>query len=118
MYTHTHTHMHSHILSCSVLSNSMTPLTVAHQAPLSMGFPRQKYWSGLLFPPTEDLPSPGIKPISPAPPTLAGRFFTTETPGKPYMYAAAAAAAAKSLQSCPTLRNPIGSSPKLFVCLY
>ena len=46
---------------------------------LSMDFSRQKYWSGLLFPPPGDLPNPGIKPISPA---LAGRFFITEPPGK------------------------------------
>ena len=50
-----------------------TSWTVAHQAPLSMGFPRQKYWNELLSPP--DLPDPGIKPVSPA---LAGRLFTTE----------------------------------------
>ena len=55
------------------------PWTVAHHAPLSMGFPRQEYWSGLPFPSSEDLPEPGIKPMSPA---LAGRFFTTEPPGK------------------------------------
>ena len=42
-----------------------TPRAVAHQAPLSMGFPRQEYWSGLLFPPPEDLHDPGIKPTSP-----------------------------------------------------
>ena len=42
----------------------MTPWTVAHQAPLSVGFPRQEYWSGLPSP--EDLPDPGIKPASPA----------------------------------------------------
>ena len=40
------------------------PWTVAHQAPLFMGFPRQKYWSGLPFPPG-DLPNPGIEPASP-----------------------------------------------------
>ena len=40
--------------------------TVARQAPLSMGFPRQEYWSGLLFPSLGDLPDPGIKPKSPA----------------------------------------------------
>jgi len=57
-----------------------TPWTVALQAPLSMGFPRQEYWSGLPFPPPEDLPDPGIGPASPA---LAGRFFSTEPPGKP-----------------------------------
>ena len=43
-----------------------TPWTVAHQAPLSMGFSRQEYWSGLSFPPPGDLPDPGIKPGSPA----------------------------------------------------
>ena len=48
--------------------------TVAHQAPLSMGFSRQEYWSGLPCPPPGDLPNPGIKPMSPA---LAGGFFTT-----------------------------------------
>jgi len=57
-----------------------TPWTVAHQAPLSMVFPRQEYWSGLPCPPPGDLRDPGIKPASPA---LAGRFFTTEPPGKP-----------------------------------
>ena len=58
----------------------VTPWTVASQAPLSMGFPRQKYWSGLPFPSPGDLPNPGIKPVSTA---LAGRFFTTELPRKP-----------------------------------
>ena len=57
--------------------------TVARQAPLSMGFSRQEYWSGLPFPTLGDFPDPGIEPLSPAAPTLAGRFFTTELPGKP-----------------------------------
>ena len=48
--------------------------TAARQTPLSMGFSRQEYWSGLPFLPPGDLPDPGIEPISPA---LAGRFFTT-----------------------------------------
>ena len=60
-----------------------TTWTVARQVPLFMGFPRQEYWSGLPCPPPGDLPDPGIKPRSPAPPALAGGFFTTETPGKP-----------------------------------
>ena len=51
-----------------------TPWIVACQAPLSMGFSRQEYWSGLPFPSPRDLPNPGIKPRSPA---LAGRFFTS-----------------------------------------
>ena len=42
----------------------MTPWTIAHQAPLSVGFPRQEYWSGLPSP--EDLPDPGIESVSPA----------------------------------------------------
>ena len=60
-----------------------TPWTAARQAPLSVGFPRQEYWSGLPFPPPGDLPDPGIKPESPASPSLSGRFFTTEQLGKP-----------------------------------
>ena len=51
---------------CSVVSDSVTPWIVAHRAPLSMGFPRQEYWSGLLFPSPGDLPDPGIEPMSPA----------------------------------------------------
>ena len=43
-----------------------TPRTVAHQAPLSMGFPREEYWSGLPFLPPGNLPDPGIEPGSPA----------------------------------------------------
>ena len=54
-----------------------TPWTVACQAPLSKGFSRQEYWSGLSFPSPGDLPGPGIKPESLASPALAGRFFTT-----------------------------------------
>ena len=68
------------------MSNSFaTPWTVARQAPLSMGFPSQEYWSGLPFPSPGDLPDPGIN----ASPVLAGRFFITEPPGKPvcmYMF--------------------------------
>ena len=60
-----------------------TPWTVAHKAPLSMGFPRQEYWSGLSFPPLGDLPNPGIEPTSPVSPALAGGFFTIKPPGKP-----------------------------------
>ena len=56
------------------------------QASLSMGFPRQEYWSGLPFPSPEDLPHPGIEPT---PPALAGGFFTTEPPGEPLGWGAA-----------------------------
>ena len=54
---------------------------IAHQAPLSMGFPRQEYWSGLPFPSPGDLADPGLKPPSSA---LAGGFFTTKPPRKAY----------------------------------
>ena len=60
----------------------MTPWTVAHQAPLSIGFPRQEYWSRLPFPPPGDFPSPGNEPTSPV---LAGRFSTTEPREKPFI---------------------------------
>ena len=56
---------------CPTLCN---PRTVAYQAPLSMGFPRQEYRSGLPLPSSRDLPDPGIEPASPV---LAGRSFTT-----------------------------------------
>ena len=57
-----------------------TPWATACQASLSMGFPRQEYWSGLPGPSPGDFPDPGMEPVSPA---LAGGFFTTELPGKP-----------------------------------
>ena len=55
----------------------MTPWTVSRQAPLSMGFSRQEYWSGLPFPSSGDLPHPGTEPTSFTFPALAGLFFTT-----------------------------------------
>ena len=64
------------------MPDSLQPMNLAHQVPLFMGFPRQEYWSGLPFPSSEDLPDPGIKQESPA---LAGRFFTSEPPGKPFL---------------------------------
>ena len=71
------------LFSCQVVSNSfVTPWTVACQALLSMGFSRQEYWSGLPFPPSGDILNSGIEPESRA---VAGRFFTTEPPGKPMM---------------------------------
>ena len=58
----------------------MTPWTIAHQAPLSMGFSRQEYWSGLPFPSPGDLPDAGIEPGSP---TLQAYSLLSEPPGKP-----------------------------------
>ena len=58
------------VLSCSVMSDSVTLPIVTSQAPLSTGFFRQEYWSGLPVPPPGDLPVPGIKAVSPASPAL------------------------------------------------
>ena len=68
------------MLGHSVVSHSAAPWTVAHQAPLSVGFPRQEYWRGLLLPTPGDLPDPGIEPMSLVSPALAGGFFTPEPP--------------------------------------
>ena len=54
----------------------MTPQTVASQVPLSMGFSRQEYWSGLPFPTQRNFPNPGMEPASLISPALTGRFFT------------------------------------------
>ena len=75
------------MLSCSVLSNSVTPWTVAHKAPLSVGFSRQEYWRGLPFPMPGDLPNPGIVPRSS---TLQAGALPSEPPGNQlyvYIYA-------------------------------
>ena len=74
-----------------------------------MEFSRQESWSGLAFPFPGDLPNPGTEPRSPL---LQPDSLPSEPPGKPiYLSASAAAAAAKSLQLCPTLCDPINGSP-------
>jgi len=68
--------------ACSVTQSCPTlrpPCTVAHQAPLSMEFSRQEYWSGLPFPTPGSLPDPGTEPSC-----FAGGLFTTVPPGKPH----------------------------------
>ena len=69
-----------HAQSCLTLGDS---IDCSHQAPLSMGIPRQVYWSGLPFPTPGDRPNPGIKIVLPASASLAGRFFTTSTTWEP-----------------------------------
>ena len=65
-------------VSCSVMSSSLQPpWTTACQAPLSMGFSKQKYWRRLPWPSPADLLGPGNQPISLMSPAMAGRFFTT-----------------------------------------
>ena len=66
------------VCACSVTKSCLTlcnPVDWIHQAPLSVGFPRQEYWSGLPFPPPRDIPDPGIKPASPA--FQEGSFLTS-----------------------------------------
>ena len=75
-------HVPAYVLTHSVMSDSVTSWTAAHQVPLSVGFSRQEYWSRLPFPSPGDFPDPGIKAISSA---LAGRFLITEPPGKPQL---------------------------------
>ena len=72
-------------MSLSHVRLFVSPWTVAYQAPLSMAFSRQEYWSGLPFPPPEDLPDPGIEPMSPVTPAQGGTFFITVPPGKPQL---------------------------------
>ena len=68
---------HYFLLSLSCVQLFVAPWTIAHQAPLSMGFSRQEYWSGSPRPPPGDLLDPGIEPLSLISPALAGGFFTT-----------------------------------------
>ena len=86
-------------MDCSLPGSSV-------QAPLSIGFSRQEYWSGLPFCSPGDLPDPGIEPRSPA---LQADALPSELPGKPHTICMLTAT--KSLQSCPTLCNPIEGSP-------
>ena len=81
----TYASVHAQLLRCVQLS--VTPWTVAHRDPLSMGLSRQENCSGLPFSPPGDLPDPGIKPKYPVSTALAGRFFTTEPSGKPPKHA-------------------------------
>ena len=72
------------LISHTVLSDSVTPWTVAHQAPLSMEFSRQECWSGLPLPSPGDHPNPGIEPASAVSPTLQADSLPGEPSGKPY----------------------------------
>ena len=76
----------TYVLTCfSHVQFFATAWTIACQAPLSMGFSWQEYWSGLPFPSLGDLPNAGIKPASRMSPALAGRFFTTSATWETYV---------------------------------
>ena len=72
--------------TCSRVQLFVTPWTVAHQTPLSMGFSRQEHWSELPLPTAGHLPHPGIEPTSLASPAFASRFFTTSTTCEDHTY--------------------------------
>ena len=72
-----------HTIGHSVVSNSVTPWSIACQAPFSMGFSWQEHWSGLPFPLPGYIPDPGVKLAPLASYALTGGFFTTAPPGKP-----------------------------------
>ena len=84
-------------------------MDIACQAPMSMGFPRQEYWSGLLFPPPGDLSDQGIEPESPALPALQVNTLPTEPLGKPKYCDSAQFSLV--VHSCPTLCDPMDCSP-------
>ena len=112
------------MFSSSVVLDSLWPLGLSHEAPLSMEFSRQEHWSGSSVPPLGDLLDPGIEPISPALQvnslpsdpleklrwTVFIKIFSLLSPFVINHYAAAAVAA-KSLQSCLTLCDPMDGSP-------
>ena len=79
-------HIYTPLAACMLSHVQLfaNPWTVAH--PLFMELSRQECWSGLPFPPPGNLPDPGIKPMSPVSPALAGGFFTIVPPGNPIKY--------------------------------
>ena len=104
----------------SVMSDSAILRSVACQDPLSMGFSRQGYWSGLPCPPPGDLPNPGIEPSSLKSPVLTGRFFSTSTTweapsnlGRPHHHLPTTSPSTKQKNVHKLITHP-SSSP----CLY
>ena len=93
----------------------VTPWTVAHQAPLSMGFSRQTYQSGLPFPSPGHLPDPGIKTASPA---LAGGLFVTRAPRKPLIWYPLVLFTQEYIDELSVLRNTLAhkASPDCGLC--
>ena len=88
-HTHTHTHIYMHAYMLSRFSHVwlfVTLCTLASQAPLSMGFSRQEYWSGLLCVPPGDLPNQEMELVSLISPALAGRLFTTSATWETLVY--------------------------------
>ena len=104
------------MLSCSLVSNSVTPWTVACQAPLSMGFSRQEYWSGLPFPSPRDLPDPGIESISPMSPALQVDPFPTEQ--RTLQYANSISLLVQATIYCHIINSGCGPVVKNLLCSF
>ena len=101
--------------SHQIVSNPFaTPWTVARQAPLFMGFPRQEYWSGLPFPPPGDLPDPGIIPLSPA---LHADSLPSKPPGKPNPIVSITIYLLMSLRFLPLVQNSSGLQTYILLLL-
>ena len=98
------------MFNCSVVSDSfVTPWTVAHEAPLSMRFPRQEHWHELLLPSPGDLPDARIKLTFLMSPPLAGGLFTPRATWEASVYIEKGKER-KFAQSCPTLSDPMDCS--------
>ena len=93
--------------ACLVMSDSVTPWTMAHQAPLSMAFSRQHYWSRLPRPPPENLPDPGVKPAFPESPELQQILYPLSHLGSPYI-------AGGNVKWCSHCRKPFDCSSKVY----
>ena len=102
MYSNVYVCVCVHTQSLSYVWLFETPWTVALQAPLSVRFLRQGYWSGLPFPSPGDRPNPRIEPMSPE---LAGRFFTNEAPGKLSYYFFILAWRLRNNGHCKAIKN-------------
>ena len=83
VYTHTHIYIHAVVQSLSHVQLFVAPWTIVYQSPLSMGLPRQEYWSDLPFPSPGDLPDPGTEPMSSA---WQVDSLTLSHLGSPYIY--------------------------------
>ena len=100
--------------------------TIARQAPLSMGFPRQECWNGLPSPSPENLLNPGTEPKSPVSPALQADSFIIEPPGKPTVITSTSHKSngnwrsldSSVIQSCPTLCDPMDCSTPGFPVLH
>ena len=97
------------VQSLSLVRFFKTPWAVVRQAPLSIRFPRQNYWSGLLFPSPGDLPDPGNESAFPA---LADGFFASELPGKWYSVAFSNLFSNTKFLLCPNTHSPMSLRPE------